>query len=96
MIIQLDGAKEQNSVLQAKANDYDHSMLTMSKKLNKSEARNIALTRFVKETMRNQIHLKNGQSITVYDLIINKISPEDKTMVRKTMNLEGNKNDRNR
>lgn len=34
--------------------------------------------------------------LTVYDLIINKISPEDKTMVRKTMNLEGNKNDRNR
>ena len=58
MIIQLDGAKEQNSVLQAKANDYDHSMLTMRKKLNKSEARNIALTRFVKETMRNQIYLK--------------------------------------
>ena len=49
-MIQLDGAKEQNSVLQTKANDYDHSMLTMSKKLNKSETRNIALTRFVKET----------------------------------------------
>ena len=39
MIIQLDGTKEQNSVLQAKANDYDHSMLTMSKKLNKSEVK---------------------------------------------------------
>ena len=71
-------------------------MLTMSKKLNKSEARNIALTRFVKETTRNQIHLKNGQSITVYDAIINRLSSEDKTMVRKTMDLEGNKNDRNR
>ena len=35
----MDGAKEQNSVLQAKANDYDHSMLTMSKKLNKSEVK---------------------------------------------------------
>ena len=58
MIIQLDDVKEQNSVLQTKANDYDHSMLTMRKKLNKSEARNIALTRFVKETMRNQIYLK--------------------------------------
>ena len=58
MIIQLDGAKEQNSVLQSKVNDYEHSMLTMSKKLNKSEARNIALTRFVKETMGNQIYLK--------------------------------------
>ena len=40
-MIQLDGAKEQNSVLQAKANDYDHSMLTMSKKLNKSEVKKI-------------------------------------------------------
>ena len=35
----MDGAKEQNSVLQAKANDYDHSMLTMRKKLNKSEVK---------------------------------------------------------
>ena len=96
MIIQLDGAKEQNSVLQTKANDYDHSMLTMSKKLNKSETRNIALTRFVKETTRNHIQLKNGQSITVYDAIMNKLSPEDKTRVRKTMDLEGNKNNRNR
>ena len=93
MIIQLDGAKEQNSVLQAKANDYEHSMLTMRKKLNKSETRNIALTRFVKETTRNHNQLKNGQSITVYDAIMNKLSPEDKTMVRKTMDLEGNKND---
>ena len=39
MIIQLDSAKEQNSVLQTKANDYDHSMLTMRKKLNKSEVK---------------------------------------------------------
>ena len=78
-------------MLQTKANDHNHSMLTMSKKLNKSEARNIALTRFVKETTRNQIHLKNGQSITVYDAIMNKLSPEDKTRVRKTMDLEGNK-----
>ena len=54
------------------------------------------LTRFVKETTRNQIHLKNGQSITVYDAIINRLSSEDKTMVRKTMDLEGNKNSRNR
>ena len=96
MIIQLDDVKEQNSVLQAKTNDYDHSMLTMSKKLNKSEARNIALIRFVNETTRNHIQLKNGQSITVYDAIINKLSPEDKTRVRKAMDLEGNKNDRNR
>lgn len=79
-----------------KVNDHNHSMLTMSKKLNKSEARNIALTRFVKETTRNQIHLKNGQSITVYDAIMNKLSSEDKTRVRKTMDLEGNKNSRNR
>lgn len=94
--IRLDDVKEQNSVLQTKVNDHNHSMLTMSKKLNKSEARNIALTRFVKETTRNQIHLKNGQSITVYDAIMNKLSPEDKTRVRKTMDLEGNKNSRNR
>ena len=66
------------------------------KKLNKSETRNIALTRFVKETTRNQIYLKNGQSITFYDAIMNKLSPEDKTMVRKTMDLEENKNSRNR
>ena len=39
MIIQSDGAKEQNSVFQAKANDYDHSMLTMRKKLNNSEVK---------------------------------------------------------
>lgn len=39
MIIQLDDVKEQNSVLQAKANDHNHSMLTMSKKLNKSEVK---------------------------------------------------------
>ena len=83
-------------MLQTKANDHNHSMLTMSKKLNKSEARNVALTRFVKETTRKQIHLKNGQSITVYDAIINELSPEDKTRVRKTMDLEGNKNSRNR
>lgn len=94
--IRLDDVKEQNSVLQTKVNDHNHSMLTMSKKLNKSETRNIALTRFVKETMRNQIYLKNGQSITFYDAIMNKLSPEDKTMVRKTMDLEGNKNSRNR
>ena len=94
--IRLNDVKEQNSVLQTKVNDHNHSMLTMSKKLNKSEARNIALTRFVKETTRNQIHLKNGQSITVYDAIINRLSSEDKTMVRKTMDLEGNKNSRNR
>ncbi|MGO5467956.1 hypothetical protein ACTQXP_09025, partial [Holdemanella porci] len=42
--IRLDDVKEQNSVLQTKVNDHNHSMLTMSKKLNKSEARNIALT----------------------------------------------------
>lgn len=60
----------------------------MSKKLNKSEARNIALIRFVNETTRKQIHLKNGQSITVYDAIMNKLSPEDKTRVIKTIDLE--------
>ena len=92
----MDDVKEQNSVLQIKVDGHDHSMLTMIKKLNKSEARNIALTRFVKETTRNHIQLKNGQSITVYDAIINKLSPEDKTRVRKTMDLEKNKNDRNR
>lgn len=75
---------------------HDHSMLVINKELNESEARNIALTRFVKETTRNQIHLKSGQSITVYDAIINRLSSEDKTMVRKTMDLEGNKNSRNR
>lgn len=96
MIIQLDGAKEQNLVLQTKANDYDHSMLVINKKLNKSEARNIALIRFVNETTRYNIQLKNGQSITVYDAIMNELSPEDKTRVRKTMDLEENKNDRNR
>ena len=83
-------------MLQTKVDGHDHSMLVINKELNKSEARNIALTRFVKETTRNQIHLKNGQSITVYDAIINRLSSEDKTMVRKTMDLEGNKNDRNR
>ena len=83
-------------MLQTKVDGHDHSMLTMSKKLNKSEARNIALTWFVKETTRNQIHLKNGQSITVYDAIMNQLSSEDKTMVRKTMDLEENKNSRNR
>ena len=83
-------------MLQTKVDGHDHSMLVINKELNKSEARNIALTRFVKETTRNQIHLKNGQSITVYDAIMNKLSPEDKTRVRKTMDLEGNKNSRNR
>lgn len=83
-------------MLQTKVDGHDHSMLVINKELNKSEARNIALTRFVKETTRNQIHLKNGQSITVYDAIINRLSSEDKTMVRKTMDLEGNKNSRNR
>ena len=83
-------------MLQTKVDGHDHSMLVINKELNKSEARNIALTRFVKETTRNQIHLKSGQSITVYDAIMNKLSPEDKTMVRKTMDLEGNKNSRNR
>ena len=83
-------------MLQTKVNDHNHSMWVIGNKLNKSEARNIALTRFVKETTRNQIHLKNGQSITIYDAIMNKLSSEDKTMVRKTMDLEGNKNDRNR
>ena len=71
-------------------------MLTMSKKLNKYESKNIALTRFVKETTKNQIHLKNGQSITVYDAIINKLNPEEKTRVRKSMGLEETKNGRNR
>ena len=83
-------------MLQTKVDGHDHSMLVINKELNKSEARNIALTRFVKETTRNQIHLKNGQSITVYDAIMNKLSPDDKTRVRKTMDLEGNKNSRNR
>lgn len=83
-------------MLQTKVDGHDHSMLVINKELNKSEARNIALTRFVKETTRNQIHLKSGQSITVYDAIINRLSSEDKTMVRKTMDLEGNKNNRNR
>ena len=83
-------------MLQTKVDGHDHSMLVINKKLNKSEARNIALTRFVKETTRNQIHLKNGQSITVYNAIMNQLSSEDKTMVRKTMDLEGNKNSRNR
>ena len=68
----------------------------MSKKLNKYESKNIALTRFVKETTKNQIHLKNGQSITVYDAIINKLNPEEKTRVRKSMDLEETKNGRNR
>lgn len=35
----MDDVKEQNSVLQTKANDYNHSMLTMSKKLNRSEVK---------------------------------------------------------
>ncbi len=83
-------------MLQTKVDGHDHSMLVINKELNKSEARNIALTRFVKETTRNQIHLKNGQSITVYDAIMNKLSPEDKTRVIKTIDLEGNKNSRNR
>lgn len=83
-------------MLQTKVDGHDHSMLVINKELNKSEARNIALTRFVKETTRNQIHLKSGQSITVYDAIINRLSSEDKTRVRKTMDLEGNKNSRNR
>lgn len=83
-------------MLQTKVDGHDHSMLVINKELNKSEARNIALTRFVKETTRNQIHLKSGQSITVYDAIINRLSSEDKTMVRKTMDLKGNKNSRNR
>lgn len=39
MIIQLDDVKEQNSVLQTKANNHNHSMLTMSKKLNRSEVK---------------------------------------------------------
>lgn len=96
MKIQLEDTKEQNLVLQTKANDHDHSMLVINKKLNKSEARNIALIRFVNETTRYNIQLKNGQSITVYDAIMNELSPEDKTRVRKTMDLEENKNDRNR
>ena len=83
-------------MLQTKVDGHDHSMLVINKELNKSEVRNIALTRFVKETTRNQIHLKNGQSITVYDAIMNKLSPEDKTRVIKTIDLEGNKNSRNR
>ena len=83
-------------MLQTKVDGHDHSMLVINKELNKSEARNIALTRFVKETTRNQIHLKNGQSITVYDAIMNKLSPEDKIRVRKTIDLEGNKKSRNR
>ena len=41
LIIQLNDVKEQNSVLQTKANDYYHSMLTMRKKLNKSEVKKI-------------------------------------------------------
>lgn len=83
-------------MLQTKVDGHNHSMLTMSKKLNKSEARNIALIRFVNETTRKQIHLKNGQSITVYDALMNKLSSEDKTRIRKTMDLEENKNSRNR
>ena len=71
-------------------------MVALDKKLNKYESRNIALTRFVKETTKNQIHLKNGQSITVYDAIINKLSPEEKARVRKSMDLEETKNSRNR
>ena len=35
----MDDVKEQNSVLQTKANDHNHSMLTMSKKLNRSEVK---------------------------------------------------------
>ena len=35
--IRLDDVKEQNSMLQTKANDHNYSMLTMSKKLNRSE-----------------------------------------------------------
>lgn len=83
-------------MLQTKVDGHNHSMLTMSKKLNKSEARNIALIRFVNETTRKQIHLKNGQSIAVYDALMNKLSSEDKTRIRKTMDLEENKNSRNR
>ena len=37
--IRLDDVKEQNSVLQTKVNDHNHSMLTMSKKLNRSEVK---------------------------------------------------------
>lgn len=39
MIIQLDDIKEQNSVLQTKANNHDHSMLVINKKLNRSEVK---------------------------------------------------------
>ena len=92
----MDDVKEQNSVLQTKVDGHDHSMLVINKELNKSEVRNFALTRFVKETTRNQIYLKNGQSITVYDAIMNKLSPEDKTRIRKTIDLGRNKNNRNR
>ena len=43
-------------MLQTKVDGHDHSMLVINKELNKSEARNFALTRFVKETTRNQVH----------------------------------------
>ena len=94
--IRLDDVKEQNSVLHIKVDGHDYSMLVINKELNKSKARNFTLTRFEKETTRNQIYLKNEQSITVYDAIMNKLSPEDKIRVRKTIDLEGNKKSRNR
>lgn len=87
--IRLDDVEEQNSVLQIKVDGHDYSMLIINKELNKSEARNFTLTRFEKETTRNQIYLKNEQSITVYDAIMNKLSPEDKIRVIKTIDLEG-------
>lgn len=83
--------KEQNSLLQTKVDDYNYSTVPLNKKLNKYENRNVSLTQFVKETTRNQIHLKNGQSVTVYDVIINKLSPEEKMRIIKSMDLEESK-----
>lgn len=88
--------KSENESLQEKINKYSYSVIALNKKMNKVESKNKALNEFVKETARNQIHLKNGKSITVYDAIMNKLNLENRRMVSDSINLDRKINGRNR
>ena len=66
----MDDVKEQNSVLQTKANDHNHSMLTMSKKLNRSEVKKYVDIEKVEGLLEKYDDISNCQNRNEVKLIL--------------------------
>ncbi len=77
--------------LNLKIDGYIYTIDSLDTKLNKSQAKNNALNQFVKETKESYVHLKDGQSVSIYDEMMNRLSSSDRNLVRKSINKMDNK-----